>query len=89
MDTKELRKLLDAATPGPWELWTSCSWRRFCGPRGSMVIEPVIQRSDNHPDLVVSAEDAALIIAMRNNLPELLNRLDAQALFLEAIEVRL
>jgi hypothetical protein len=35
------------------ELWTSCSWRRFhfAGPRGGPFAEPIIQRSDNHPDI--------------------------------------
>jgi hypothetical protein len=54
-------------TPGPWELWTSCSWRRFCTADGAPVAVPTIVR-DGHPDLQVSAEDARLIIAA----PELL-----------------
>jgi hypothetical protein len=44
-------------TPGPWELWTSCSWRRFCTADGAPVAVPTIVR-DGHPDLQVSAKDA-------------------------------
>lgn len=28
-DTEELRRLAEAATPGPWTWWTSCSFRRL------------------------------------------------------------
>lgn len=38
-------------TPAPWTLATSCSWRRFVGPRGELVCEPIVQHGDNHPDL--------------------------------------
>jgi hypothetical protein len=39
-------------TPGPWELWTSCSWRRF-GSRttGETVCEPIVHHRDRMPDL--------------------------------------
>jgi len=55
-------------TPGPWQLWTSCSWRRFCTPDGMSVCEPVVQRSDGHPDLFFrnggeDGPDARLIAA--------------------------
>lgn len=58
-------------TPGPWLLATSCSWRRFVSERGEAVVTPTIQHSDNHPDLIVSRADAALIEAA----PELLEAL--------------
>lgn len=39
-------------TPGPWSIWTSCSWRRIGNPRtGQLVCEPIVQRFDKHPDL--------------------------------------
>jgi len=51
VDLVKLRELVEKATPGPWELWTSCSWRRFGSRGGSHVCEPILQHSDNHPDL--------------------------------------
>jgi hypothetical protein len=76
-DPNELRRLLAEATPGPWEWWTSCSWRRLSqagGPDGG-VLCPMVA-SDGHPDLSVSEEDRALIVAAVNSLPELLDTLD-------------
>lgn len=54
-------------TPGPWSLWTSCSWRRFGNDRGELVCEPTTQ-SDGHPDLYFrnggqDGPDASLIAA--------------------------
>jgi len=53
-------------TPGPWEWWTSCSWRRLRHDdergRTVSVVEPFVCR-DGHPDLIVSEADMALIAA--------------------------
>lgn len=55
-------------TEGPWELWTSNSWRRITSrATGSTVCEPVTQR-DGHPDLFfrnggAEGPDARLLIA--------------------------
>lgn len=55
-------------TPGPWELWTSNSWRRITSrATGSTVCEPVTQR-DGHPDLYFrnggeDGPDARLLVA--------------------------
>lgn len=51
-----LEALAKGAPSGKWEVWTSNSWRRVMAPcvdrPGTMrVIEPVLQRHDNHPDL--------------------------------------
>ena len=69
-----LRELLAKATPGPWELATSCSWRRIVTTHGRAVIVPTIQRSDNHPDLDCGTDyvNAELAVAAVNALPELL-----------------
>jgi|HubBroStandDraft_2_1064218.scaffolds.fasta_scaffold11841_6 hypothetical protein len=51
---KRLRRLAEAAPAGKWEVWTSNSWRRVYARDGghtAMVIEPSVQRTDNHPDL--------------------------------------
>lgn len=69
-------------TPGPWEVATSCSWRRIVGLRGELVCEPVVQRADNHPDLHFrnggpDGPDARLIAAapdLREALAALLER---------------
>lgn len=66
-------------TPGPWEWWTSCSFRRLSsratGYDGD-VMHAVVQRSDGHPDIHfpnggVTGPDARLIAAA----PELLEAL--------------
>ena len=69
-----LRELLAKATPGPWELATSCSWRRIVTTHGRAVIVPTIQRSDNHPDLDCGTDyvNAELAVAAVNALPKLL-----------------
>lgn len=68
-------------TPGPWELATSCSWRRFVGPDGSTVCEPITQHSDGHPDLYFRNGGAngpdALLIAATPEMYELLKELAA------------
>ncbi len=39
-------------TPGPWELWTGCSWRRFGSTAtGTTVCEPTFHHRDRQPDL--------------------------------------
>lgn len=53
-------------TPGPWEWWTSNSWRRLrsnpANGRDLGVVTPFVA-PDGHPDLEVSAADMALIAA--------------------------
>ena len=36
---------------GPWEVWTSCSFRRISAKGDGDVLCGTIQRSDGHPDL--------------------------------------
>lgn len=81
-----LRELLAKATPGPWELATSCSWRRIVTTHGRAVIVPTIQRSDNHPDLDCGTDyvNAELAVAAVNALPALL----AQSAAYEALVAR-
>lgn len=50
MNIEELRRNAQAATPGPWILATSNSWRRFMSREGRSVCEP-IKQNDGHPDL--------------------------------------
>jgi hypothetical protein len=54
IDLDQLERLAKAAPSGQWEVWTSNSWRRVYANQGHeqvRVIEPVVQRTDNHPDL--------------------------------------
>jgi hypothetical protein len=37
-------------TPGPWQVWTSNSWRRIYSRDHGSVCEPIVQ-NDGHPDL--------------------------------------
>ncbi len=51
IDVDDLRAKALAATPGPWELWTGCSWRRYGSTAtGSTIMEPIKQR-DGTADL--------------------------------------
>lgn len=55
-------------TPGEWEWWTSCSWKRLKSqsPYGThSVAEPYVC-SDGHPDLSISEEDMALVCQAPN-----------------------
>lgn len=57
---------MSASTPGPWEWWTSNSWRRLrsnpSNGRDVGVCVPFVA-SDGHADLEVSSADMALIAA--------------------------
>lgn len=66
----DLRASLDALPPGPWETWTSCSFRRITGPDGidGGVLHALNQRSDGHPDLSWSKTQCEAICAIVNGL---------------------
>lgn len=71
-------------TPGPWEWWTSNSWRRLrsiCDGRGNIkdVLIPMVALADGHPDLAVSESDMALIASA----PDLLAALEELVVFAE------
>ena len=66
-DRTELRRLLDAATPGQWEPEGSQVW----GPDG-VLVAAVREHS-----IIVDRPDAQLIAAAVNALPDLLDQLDA------------
>lgn len=72
------RAAVKGTTPGPWQWWTSNSWRRLGTiDRGDAVISPTVQRSDGHPDCIVSDEDAAFIAAARTLVPALADAVEA------------
>lgn len=78
IDTETLDELDDgerAATPAPWEWWTSNSWRRLSGPDGAdgRVLCPDNHPIDHHPDLRVSREDMWLIENLRNSARALID----------------
>ena len=76
--------------PSPWELWTSCSFRRIRGPRGeSDVLSAYNQRSDNHPDLSMPEEQLFALVRLRNDLPALLARIRTLEGALDKAEVAL
>lgn len=66
-------------TPGPWEMWTSNSFRRISSKatcRDGDVLHAVVQRSDGHPDLHFpnggfNGPDARLMLAAPELLAEL------------------
>ena len=73
IDIDAIRKALAASTPGRWNWWTSCSWRRMFSDQGKSsppVLVPTIA-SDGHPNLIVSQEDMRLIELLQNNAEEL------------------
>ena len=66
-----------SASPGPWEVWEGCSWRRI-GQVGRQsarpIIEPTNHHLDGHPDLTgpnLSA-DLRFIAHAREDVPYLL-----------------
>lgn len=79
----EDKKLLDRATAvtspattGPWQWWTSCSYRRLSSvPSGADgdVLHGVVQRHDNHPDVYCSDADRAFIAESRMLVPGLVD----------------
>ena len=75
---EKLRALQKWATPGPWEIHDSCSWRRIGTARhDGNVLCPTNSRTDNHPDLTAGrGEDLqanlGLIVGAVNALPQLL-----------------
>lgn len=61
----DIRAAVKHATPGPWQWWTSNSWKRLKHDgKGETqnVIEPYVAH-DGHPDLCVSLSDMAYIAA--------------------------
>lgn len=85
MTTAEQRaawtKLAEAATKGPWEVWTSNSFRRITGPSrvDGGVLSGTVQRSDGQPDLCGEKrdDDLAFIVAAREAVPALLADVEA------------
>jgi hypothetical protein len=74
--TAQIRARLDKATPGPWELHDSCSWRRIGTPeRDGNVLCPTIA-SDGHPDLNGGYDNLLLIASAPEDLKYLLDRLE-------------
>lgn len=70
----EITEALERATPGEWELWTGCSWRRF-GIKGRQghpaVLEPTTHRIDGWPDLICKWEDIERLLLSVNLAPAL------------------
>lgn len=63
------------ATQGEWNVYDGCSWRRIGLSDGvTEILWPEVSRHDRHPDIggVNRDNDLALIVAMRNALPDLL-----------------
>jgi hypothetical protein len=89
MTHEELRKIAEAATPGPWKWWTSCSWRRLKHDRPGLsmnVAEPFIAR-DGHPDLDISEANATYIASFSPSTTRaLLDQVQELREALEAIE---
>lgn len=70
IDMKELRRLLEAATPGPWHVRGD---KVCCGdPNDDSCAFAIADTFHSTKD-----EDAALIVALRNAAPDLLDRLES------------
>ena len=55
IDLDKLERIAKEAPADTWNVWTSHSWRRVMASDGgttTRVMEPVVQRHDNHPDLM-------------------------------------
>ncbi|MFD1558295.1 hypothetical protein ACFSHT_22140 [Paraburkholderia silviterrae] len=81
-----LRELVDALPDVDFEIWTSNSWRRVYFERGCPAIEPCVQRTDNHPDLMFAPGVAAYLEAVGpKRVRMLLDLIDQQARDLAAM----
>ena len=69
-DLNKLIAAVDTLPDGPWEVWTSCSFRRISGPDGrdGGVLCGVIQRSDGHPDLSMNERQLQALCDSVNGL---------------------
>jgi hypothetical protein len=73
---------IDRTLPaGPWEVWTSCSFRRITGPDGKdgHVLSAYNQRGDGHPDLSMPETQLQALVALRNEAPALATLLRSQS----------
>lgn len=61
---------------GPWECWTSNSFRRITGPDGrdGGVLSGIKQRSDGHPDLSMRESEVYALCKMVNLVRGILDR---------------
>jgi hypothetical protein len=84
---EKLRKALEALPAGPWEVWTSCSYRRVTSLARREILEDrhlgdggvlrgTIQRSDNHPDLNLNETELQALCDLRNLIAELVSNKD-------------
>lgn len=71
----EMEQRANAATPGPWEFQTGCSWRRFGAHGDGDVCCPTNHPIDNHVDLLIETRDGDFIAAARSDLPALVKAL--------------
>lgn len=82
-EIEAIRERAEKATPGPWALWTGCSWRRFGSEAtGKTVCEPCTYSDrDRHPDLEFrnggqDGPDAIFLAGARTDVPTLLAAYD-------------
>lgn len=72
-DHAELARLAEAATPGPWEWWSSCShWRLTGADRRDGGVISATKASDGFPLVVCNEDDRAFIAAARSAVPALI-----------------
>lgn len=76
LNLDELERLAKAATPGPWEWWTSNSFLRLSGPDGrdGGVLYACNIRNE-YATVVVSEADRRFIAEARTALPALIARI--------------
>ena len=76
LNLDELERLAKAATPGPWEWWTSNSFLRLSGPDGrdGGVLYACNIRNE-YATVVVSEADLRFIAEARTALPALIARI--------------
>lgn len=74
LDIEALRELLAAATPGPWHINED---GEIYGPCPIVAACLVGIAPDEVAHLILQPEDAALIVALRNQAGPLLDRLEA------------
>lgn len=76
---EEIKEAQARITRGEWMLQDSCSWRRIGTAEpysDGNVVCPVIQRGDNHPDLLAKREDLQFIANAPRYVDFLLSEVD-------------
>lgn len=77
IDLKPIRERLKKASAGPWEWWTSNSFRRLSGPDGKDggIAYATVAR-DGQPDISIREDDMEFIAHARTDVENLVHEVE-------------